>query len=190
MTDTERENLIELLTYVFPEYYGRAVNLDSDTRHLRTEVLHDIRFINKTSGWSLNDLQFAKLVMKPLNGEYRIRVVKRLAEINRELLNPWSIKNYFGDMHEHEPLVAEDVTDEHLAMVAVMMVVGGGNYAMFYDEDLGFLREPVDEAQHFLKLNWSQKETIREIIMTRRVYKPEDIKELMTGGAPLHNGAL
>lgn len=191
MTDTAREEALnKLAEFLSDDFFGKPQGLDARLAHLPLESLSDAVVISERSQWDLSGLGLMGRILAPMNGAYRIALMKRLTDINIGFMNPWIVEGFFGDSMGVDDFSLEDINDDHMAWAAVAMLVGGGNYAMFHDEDLGFLREPVEDAQHFLKLNWNHRESIREIIMTRRVYKPEDIEALMTGGEPLHKGAL
>lgn len=188
--DPERNVILDTLSSYFTDFFGLPLDLETDTLHLRNRFLRDVETICERSKWSMSDLKMLEFVLRPLNGEYRIEVVKRLTDINVELLNPWNVEYFFRSFSDHEPLSEDDVTDEHLSWVAVAMLVSGGTYAMYEGLDLGFLREPVEAAQRFLNEHSDRRVSIKEIIRARRVYKPEDIEILLTGGEPLHKGAL
>lgn len=187
MTDPARRAELEKIS----GFVGhRIIDLETQLAHLPLASLVDAAVICERSKWDLEGLGMMSLVIRPANGEYRIALVRRLTDINVDLLNPWNVAGFFkGDMGI-DSLTIEDIDDDHVVWAAVAMLVAGATHQMYFGEDLSFLREPVEAAQEFLNERPEQKLSIREIIRSRRVYKPSEIEMLLTGGEPLHRGAL
>lgn len=172
-----------------------VAELEHDFAHLPTSSLSDAADLLDRSKWDIYSLDALDLLMEPQNGAYRIELFKRLAGFSNDFLTPFALKEFFkktdGTDSFDVSAFGDNEESDHLIWAATSILVAGRLYNMLNEADIGYLREPVDAARALVKgSNEGDAAAIRDIIRVRRVYKVEDIKLLMTGGAPLREGAL
>jgi hypothetical protein len=171
-----------------------VAELERDLGHLSTESLGDAADLLGRTTWNAYSLDALERIMEPANGAYRIELFKRLTGFSPDFLTPFAVRHHFrktAGTDSFDVSIFGEGESEHLIWAATNILVSGSLYNMVNGADLGYLREHVDAAREFVKgSNEDDADAIREIIRVRRVYKVEDIKLLMTGGAPLRAGAL
>jgi hypothetical protein len=190
MTEKDRKLELDVLEKLLINVVPTRGELERKLAHLPTGSLVDAIVFLKSCSWDLEGLRAFSGILARDNGEYRVEVFKRLTDISPEFLSPDNIRSFCYQTERLDSLAISDVTNEHITWAAVRMLVGGGTYYYFEGVDIGALRAPVDAAYEFMEKNWDDRAVIAQVITERRVYKVEDIELLLTGGAPLRQGAL